>query len=290
MTNQWFLLVIIASSIVMTIRVSVHCGVTNEPDYANLEIDGDGKFNMELTQFKRIRDMWKELTDETDKVETPRPIGGDDSSRVNVNMYDKIIIEQERVKRGENSDNVESEGNKSNNGLLHLVSRTDQTRRISEELYEWIQRRAESIAHKYESYADELNNKDNRMNIGKAIVTHILLLNTFVDLDNLVKEKFDNSFKSAVWIKKKLDNLKERYELSLAAVKGWLEERFREVEGLERKLRETNYEWVANMRDIKRFMHEQRFSDELDKKCVDFLKGEWQGYDRAYRLELFKDE
>lgn len=196
-----------------------------------------------------LQDQWANVLDETNKVEQPRR-HDEQHGIVNNNLY-------EQTKR----DNAAS---------------AQELGPIEDELYHWIETRATELCDKIDRYETELmeNVKDEQ-----RVVVQVLLLNTLVDLDNLIKE----NIRSMKWVKNKLRAVREQSSVYASQVEDWIKSKIGENLVIESKIRGTNKpdnKWLINTQAIKRILYEQRFSEQISKVIVDFLGGKWSMMER----------
>lgn len=159
---------------------------------------------------------------------------------------------------------------------------------IQPELLEWIQKRATAMTNHIGRYKGALGG---RVTPANRVVVQVLLLNTLVDLNNLIKEKGLR----ISWLRRKLNGLvqdEERGRYS-GGVTMYVRELIRANQKIEASIRGANVpsgEWFKNMQALKRILHEQRFSQSLGEFIVDYINGDFHMMRRSTVYENSKPQ
>lgn len=223
-------------------------------DAEAVTVIGNG-FSLQINQLNNIRDQWKDVSDEASSVPAPRYNNDnpEDSAISNNDLYEKTI---------------NTVGAK-NYGFL------------DDDLLDWITERARNLMGKIERYDSEAIG----LRGDERLVVKILLLNTLTDLENLVKE----NIQELKWIKKKMRIIGEYRNNHVGEVKEWLQSKIQDNIKIEQKIKSTNKptkEWLKNTAQIKRVLHEQRFSDEISNTILGYIGGTFSMMKRSTVFDL----
>lgn len=229
------------------------------PDAEVVTIVGNN-FSLQVNQLVKIKDGWKDVVAEAASVEKPRDGssnpsdgGAGENGVSNDNLFEKTVNEV---------------------GAKNFGS-------LDEDLLDWITTRATNLANKIERYEGEIA----ALKDEERLVVQIMLLNTLVDLDNLIKE----NIRANKWIKKKVNIMENSRVFHSQAIKGYVSDKIQENKEIERKIKSTNKptdKWLKNVALVKRILHEQRHSDELRSSIVDYLGGSFAMMKRSTVFDL----
>lgn len=246
------------------------------PDCDVLKIVGNG-FKLELSQFEDIKKDFKQVEEESSKVDSPRQQEGSNSATGAESGTDA------------NGDQ-DSAANEKSVVNEHLFERTKSEEAgkdygfVEDDLMRWISDRATSLLNRIQRYNTEIGASSGP----NRIVLDILLLNTLVDLDNLIKEEVF----ALRWVKNKLQRLltssvhkaEKEYEVETFVVA--LIDKNRAIEANVAGRNEPGRSWVTNTQAIKRVLHEQRFSSILGEMIVEYLAGRFSMMKRSVVYEI----
>lgn len=278
-------LVAFACSIQLAESSSQEIFLPKDCDVVN--IVGNG-FKLQLTQLNDLKQQWKETAEEAAAVETPRPAASDDTIVVNTDD-NEINDAAPNPNGGAPAKSLDCNGIDCKD-FSDTFDQASEQRELDDDLLRWIENRATSLVYRIQRYQNEMSAlRANRMHPNK-VVLDILLLNTLVDLDNLINENIPKM----QWLKMKMhavggSNIERRqfaYEV-LEFVNAKIGSNYK----LERALRGKNNPgdpWLLNTQAIRRVLHEQRFSKQIGQICVDHLKGSFNMMQRSRVFELNK--
>lgn len=237
------------------------------PDCDVVTLQGKG-IKLELTLFDQVRADFGEAAEEAAKVETPRNIQDDSQAVVNENLF-KQTKQQQKQQQAAQDESTPAE----------LAPPTSYGP-IDEQLLRWLIRRTGALINRLERYNDEI-----RAGLAGAnrVVVEILLLNTLVDLENLLRERILEVRRYKTKLNGLLTNFinRESYQSEVEQFTRKLIEANKSIEDKLRGKNEPGTQWVKNSQAIRRILHEQRYSQALGQLIINFFSGSFNLMSRS---------